>query len=103
MNHWDNGRRAALRGEPKKSNPFNNPDRQKRNNERNASLWDEGWEIGHGEFTKKTTVANPETARCVRILEDQIKSDTKRGRIQSKSILERAIASIVEPVKGESR
>lgn len=53
MSHWDNGRRAAKRGQPKESNPFNHPDRQKKNNERNAAMWDEGWEIGNEEMKTK--------------------------------------------------
>lgn len=44
---FDRGAAAARRGQPKKSNPFDNPDRQTGKSmdwERKASEWDEGWE-----------------------------------------------------------
>lgn len=49
MTHWDRGRAAARKGVPKAKNPFNHPDRQGKNNERNASNWDEGWEVGRSQ------------------------------------------------------
>lgn len=50
---FDRGRRAALRGRPKKSNPFDQPQRQTQSGlswERKCSEWDEGWEAGKAEL-----------------------------------------------------
>ena len=44
---FDKGRSAARQGKPKRSNPFDHPDRQVGNSmawEQKASEWDEGWE-----------------------------------------------------------
>lgn len=47
MTPWDRGRAAARKGLSRKSNPFDNPDRQPKGTmtwERKASEWDEGFD-----------------------------------------------------------
>jgi hypothetical protein len=53
---FDRGRKAALTGLPKKSNPFDSPERQTGAGaawERKASEWDEGWHAGRAELASK--------------------------------------------------
>lgn len=49
---FDRGRRAGLKGRPRKPNPYDHPERQTGSTlawERRASEWDEGWSAGNAE------------------------------------------------------
>lgn len=66
---FDQGRSAARKGLPKRSNPFDHPDRQAGQAfdwERKACEWDEGWESFDAATEATTRTANARAAARVR-------------------------------------
>ena len=57
---FDRGRRAALKGVPRRPNPFDHPERQTGSTmawERRCSEWDEGWSAGNAERIEQQKIA----------------------------------------------
>jgi hypothetical protein len=53
---FDRGRRAGLKGVPKRPNPYDHPERQTGSTmawERRCSEWDEGWSAGNAELKEQ--------------------------------------------------